>query len=250
MVAWETGSSAASTAFVSEPDDVSLHTVLLLQPDGRIRAAFGDFADEWTDRIAVDQDASIPSALTAAARRLVHGSHGGQPSRHERVFITQHGRLATVDLLLEEAIFLRRTHASVRSIAERLTRVMAVQARDFGVKYEMEIAPDVPRSLYVDIDTLIWSLGRLLGNALRSASLYEGSSIVRLRVAYDEPRARLCFVIESGQASQNDSPEQSNDVAEGERMLSSIPRTVRDVIEAHGGTIAVAPGAVTLMLPR
>jgi signal transduction histidine kinase len=151
---------------------------------------------------------------------------------------------------ISEAIPLRRTPTDLHSLLLSTMEVLGRQAREIDVDLRIEAAGDVPRDALIDGEKIAWAVTTLVGNGLRyvrhgTRRMPGGSIVVRLRL--DATGDALLVSVEDD--GPGIAPEKLPLLFERERGRAHSAGLalllIRDVVEAHGGTIDVKSSAAS-----
>jgi signal transduction histidine kinase len=228
----------------------------ILRPDGIVDAVEGGAPSTWighrlTDVPDLDEHIRNAAGDLVDRRTAIDGY-----VRRARV----HGADHEVDLLVVEAIPVRRAYTRVDELILRTLDVFGAQAHSREIELKVKIAPDVPRALALDGEKLSWAVATLVGNALRFAEQRSRDGTpphVEVLAGWDpEPNELVIEVADNGPGM---SPARArwlfeSDPATG-RSAGLALLMVRDVVVAHHGTIAVESvegkgTRFTLRIPR
>jgi signal transduction histidine kinase len=157
-----------------------------------------------------------------------------------------------IELLLVEALPVRRAHSRIFDLVTRTLDFFASQAKTSAIDLTIDKASNVPAAFLLDGEKIGWALATLVANALRYARAH-----VAVHVRYAEEEGALVFDV------TDDGPGMS---AQQTRWLfEANPATgqsaglallmVRDVLSAHRGSVSVVshPGegtTFTMRIPR
>ena len=157
-----------------------------------------------------------------------------------RVLVADVARLSLIidrDLALDHlgthAGPVERARGDLGALVERALGPLAAQAHDRGISIVREIAPDV--AAVVDPVKVTWAVATLLGNALRYSP---PGSRVEVRVARRGDEAEIT-IADEGPGMATEIAARIFDRGGGLGLY-----LIREILEAHGGGIAVdsAPG--------
>ena len=155
---------------------------VVLRTDGTVEATQGGAPSTWVGRpIGVIPD--VPPALREAAEQLV-AEHGPLFVRRRRISLGREH--IDVELLVCEAVPVRRAFTRVNDLLMRTLDVFAAQAHANDVILETDHAPTVPDSVLIDGEKIAWVLSTLVGNALRYLATDGKESRIAVRLAWDE----------------------------------------------------------------
>ena len=226
--------------------------LVVLRGDGTVDAVEGGAPVTWLGRALVETP-DAPSLLRRAAKELVEAPPDAHV-RRSKVWCVIRDREIPVELLVVEALPVRRAFTSVRDVVMRTLDLFASQARSCELELSAEVAEDLPDAILVDGEKLAWALSTLVGNALRYAK-----KVVRLRVRGRDRDGLpyLAFeVVDDGPGI----PEKARrwlferDPSTGKAVGVAL-LMVRDIVAAHRGTIEATSSAawgtkLVIELPR
>jgi signal transduction histidine kinase len=214
--------------------------LVVLRANGRVESVEGA-PEEWRGKKIADVEA--PNVIKRAVNELLEET---EPYVRRRKVKTDE---ALVELLLVEAVPLRRTPSAASDLVMRTLDLFATQAKTSKIDLTVESEPGVPPTLRIDGEKIAWALATLIANALRYARehvrvrLSAESNEVVINVSDDGPgipEEKLKWLFE-------------RDPASGQSVGLALPM-VRDVMAAHRGSVHVQslPGRgtrFTLRLP-
>ncbi len=219
------------------------HWALVLHPDGIVESVEGGAPTTWIGRV-LTEEAEAPKLLRDAARLLMQGSRSFVTSsylRRQKVRSVDHDKPIEVELILVEALPLRRSPTRVGELIMRTLESFVSQATACDVDLRVEHSVASPPALIVDGEKIAWALATLVGNALRYVeSKKSGKGHVVVRVDWDEATTELVIAV------KDNGPGMPPDRARW--LFGRDPMTgqsaglallmVQDVVAAHRGTIA------------
>jgi two-component system sensor histidine kinase BaeS len=216
--------------------------VVIVQPDGVVDAVEGGAPATW-----VGHDlASLPNApedLHAIASEITRPS----ASYLRRWVVRTNG--ASIEVLLVDAVPLRKAYTNVNDLMVRLLDVFASQAKSSSV--HLGVRQEGAGVALVDREKITWALATLVGNALRYA---RERADARVDAVFSwEDDALVVTVADNGpgmpahRAKYLFSRDPANGASAGLALLM-----VHDVVAAHRGTIRVetTPGHGTTFVVR
>lgn len=226
-------------------------------PDGRVESVEGGAPLALRGRLLAE-DEEVPLALRAVARALLDGPAEGAYLRRKRVAIEHGGRSVHAEVVLLEALPLRRAYVPVSQLLLRTLDAFVLQARGDEIDLRVEQAPDVPAALYLDGEKIAWVVATLVGNALR----YTGARSpkpghVHVKISWQDAGDELVIRVSdngpgmpAGRARWLFERDPATGAAAGLALLM-----VRDVMVAHRGSVAVESAlgrgtTFTLRIPR
>jgi signal transduction histidine kinase len=217
-------------------------TLLVLGPDGRILQVGAGGAPQWRGK-RIANAVGLPSEVVDAAAELIEAALGTTTWLGRRFVESSSG---IFEVVVVEAVPLRRTRTDVRDLLTRTTELLLEQARAVEVSVQVSTDPDMPSTLVIDGEKIAWGIATLVGTALRhlsSRASRPGSSHGTVRVqarfvpASDEisivvqdngpgiPKERLLSILAPG-------PHAAHTPALGLLVLN-------DVLTAHGGRLEI-----------
>lgn len=172
--------------------------------------------------------------------------------------VVENSKTIDVELILVEALPLRRAHTRIDELIMRTLEAFVSQAQSSEVDLHIERADDVPVVLVVDGEKIAWALATLVGNALRFAQQREsGKGHVAVGVHWDERKSELVIVVKDNGPGMPEHRARwlfDRDPASGKSAGLAL-LMVRDVMAAHRGSVtaesAVGHGSTfTMRIPR
>lgn len=230
--------------------DVEERWLVVLRADGVVDAVDGGAPATWLGRSFVEAP-GIFDALQRAAAELV-SSAPTSIVRRRTVLCTEGERQVEVELLLVEALPIRRALTSVHELVMRTLDLFVSQAKSNDIELSFDLAEGVPPAVFVDSEKIAWAISTLVANALRYAKKQVGvhvrcesasnDLVVEVRddgAGIPEGRARWLF--------------ERSPVTGKTAGLALL--MVNDVMAAHRGSVAVksTPGygaMFTMHIPR
>jgi len=232
--------------------------LIVLRPDGTVESVQGGAPVTWLGRAFVDIPGA-PDALRNLAAELLRAPAQAFV-RRQKARCTVATKSVDIELLVVEALPLRRAHTRVDALVARTLDAFVSQARSSRVDLHIEQAADVPPVIVADGEKIAWALATLVGNALRFAQQREegeGAPHVDVRIRWDGATNEVAFVVTDngpGMAEKHARWLFERNPADG-RSAGLALLMVRDVVAAHRGTVSVesAPGrgtSFTMRIPR
>jgi signal transduction histidine kinase len=224
-----------------------------MRPDGIVETVDGAAPIEWLGHSLLDAP-NVPEQLRDAARQMLGQAPGERFSRWSEV--TEDG--GRFELLVLEALPMRRTLTRVDTLVMRTLDTFVAQARTGEVDVTVHISPDVPPAMLIDGEKVAWALATVVGNALRFATLGKSPSPhVRVSVEWADPPGNLVIsVADSGPGIPDNRAKWlfGRNPATGKSAGLAL-LMVRDVIGAHRGSVGVRSTVgdgtvITLTIPR
>jgi signal transduction histidine kinase len=202
--------------------------LVVLRADGVVESVEGA-PDSWLNHKLASY-AEAPAAVRRAATALMRAS---TPYLRRRRVKTD---AASVELVLVEALPIRRSATRPHDLVMRTLDIFMSQAKSGAIDLTVEQEEGVPSALSIDGEKVAWALATLIANALRYARQH-----VRIHVRLDdETKELLINVSDDGPGI----PEQKlrwlfeRDPESGQSTGLALPM-VRDVMVAHRGTVSV-----------
>lgn len=240
--------------------DASLHMIatklLVLGPDGRILQIGAGVSPAWRGMRITDA-VGVPSEVLEVASELLEEARSTTTWLARRFVEATSG---TFELVIVEAVPLRRTRTDVRELLTRTTELLLEQAHAIEVSVRVSTDPGMPKELVIDGEKIAWGIATLVGTALRHLSARPATNgAVRVQARYilatDEvsivvhdngpgiPKQRLLAILEPRQHA-------AHTPALGLLVLN-------DIMTAHGGRLEIDSSTdradhgttVTLLLP-
>lgn len=228
--------------------------LVVLRADGVVDAVDGGAPVTWLGHALVDAPGTA-GVLRRAANDLVLGPPTSSV-RRQKVRCMNGDVPVDVELLLVEALPMRRAHTRVHELVMRTLDLFSSQARTSNIDLTIDQADDVPPAVVVDSEKIAWALSTLVGNALRYARNH-----VAVHVRWEEsiPAFLPALVIDV----TDDGPGMSEhttrwlfqrNAATGESAGLAL-LMVSDVLAAHRGSIGVrsqvgSGTTFTIRIPR
>lgn len=206
--------------------------LLVVRPDGTVEAAFGAASATWVGH-RTDEHPEVPSALAEAVARLLW--EPGSGLRRTRATVDD----ATYEVLVQASVPLRKRYVHVDDLLMRVLEVFLLQAQASGAALGTDRAPEVPAAVLMDGEKVAWAVSTLVGNALRFAR--EAGGRIHVHVGWDAAARALLVTVDDNGPGMPEARARwlfEQDPASG-RSAGLALVMVRDVAEAHGGSVAV-----------
>jgi signal transduction histidine kinase len=229
--------------------------LVLLRPDGIVDAALNGAPATWLGHQLANA-AEAPVEVREAAAELLR-VHSQSTYVHRRV--VQAPR-AKVEIVLVEAVPLRKAHTRTGDLLVRVLEVFASQAKSSSIELSVRQENDVPAVFPLDGEKIAWAVTTLVGNALRYAQVpnqKHKEPRVEVRLSWDAERNELVLAVADngpGMTEQRAKWLFDRDPTTGATAGLAL-LMVRDVVAAHRGTIRVETGVgkgttFVMRLPR
>lgn len=216
--------------------------LLVVRPDGVIESVDGGAPISWVTRNLVD----IPELLGTVADAFAELQDQPPALLRRRVLTFKHEREdVALELLVVEALPLRRAHTRISELIMRTMDAFMAQAKSSDVDLSVEQSDGVPPVLFIDGEKVSWALATLIGNALRYAQTYKRqdgrASHVGVRIAWDEATHELVISVRDNGPGMPEHRARwlfERNPADGQSAGLAL-LMVRDVLTAHRGTVEV-----------
>jgi signal transduction histidine kinase len=140
----------------------------------------------------------------------------------------------------KEGIPLNRRPSSIESVVHSIVELMEPYASDIRVALKIEIDPRLPL-VNVDEDKIAWTLGTLIGNALRHVGrgsfFHPGGTIVVRAVAKPETGQIVIEVSDDGPGIPADKLPLLFQPERTDRRVGYALLLAREIVTAHGGVL-------------
>lgn len=206
--------------------------LLVLRPDGTVEAAFGAASATWVGH-RTDEHPDVPAEVAEAVTRLLRES--GPGPRRTRATVDD----ATYEVLLQASLPLRKRYVHLDDLLMRVLEVFLLQAQASGAELATDRAPEAPAAVLMDGEKVAWAVTTLVGNALRFAR--EAGGHIQVHVGWDAAARALVVTVKDNGPGMSESRARwlfQQDPASG-RSAGLALVMVRDVAEAHGGSVSV-----------
>jgi signal transduction histidine kinase len=236
----------------SETDSVPAEAVVVLRPDGVVDAVGGGAPVSWLGH-RLDDAPGVPAGVRdAAADLLARSSRSGYVRREKAVT-----EGAAIEIILVEALPIRRSHTRIRELVMRTMDLFMSQAHSSNTELSVEWAEDVPPTLFVDSEKVAWALSTLVGSALRFVQQRETNPRVTIRVGWDDKSSELVVVVSDNGPGMPEARARwlfERDPSTGKTAGLAL-LMVRDVLIWHRGSVSVESRigrgtTFTMRLPR
>ena len=224
--------------------------VVVLRADGVVDAVEGGAPATWLERNLAEAP-SASETLRRAAAELVCAAPTSIV-RRRKVSCVEGERPVEVDLLVVEALPVRRVLTSVHELVMRTLDLFVSQAKSSDIELSLDIDERAPRSVFVDSEKVAWAISMLVANALRYAKKHVGVHVGCECSSND-------FVIEVRDDGAGISEAQARRLFDRDPMTGKAAGLallmVKDIMVSHRGSVAVRskPGygaTFTMRIPR
>jgi hypothetical protein len=141
-----------------KPDAADTHAwTVVLRPDGVVDDVQGGAPIEWLGHDFLARG-NVPEAVGAAGIAVLSSDRGPHWLKHERAFTTISGRQVAVDLVVCDAVPLRRSLVVVRDLVMRVLELFRQQAPDSGVEVHLDHSQAVPLTFFMDGEKITWAI--------------------------------------------------------------------------------------------
>jgi signal transduction histidine kinase len=216
--------------------------LVVVRPDGVIVEVSGGPPAAWVGKSVREGD-DLPEAIRAAARELLARARDAQPDAWLFRTTAEEGPgSAPTEILLVEAVPLRRTATPLNELLTRTTEALMEQARATLVNLKIVADDGMPDELYIDGEKIAWGVAALVGSALRHVSGGAGhDKLVSVEARYDDrAHAVVIAVTDNGPGIP---------AAKLRALVTRDPDTHRttglallllhDLVAAHGGRMEI-----------
>ena len=236
--------AVARTPFTDEAGRLLSHPMMrmewlvVLRGDGVIDAVDGGAPASWVGRRA-DELVEAPSAMRHAAAALLSVPTSSNVRRIKvkaEADADKLGAPVEIEVLLVEALPLRRAPTPISALTMRTLDFFASQAEACKVDLTVEQVDGVPLTVVLDGEKIAWALSTLVANALRYARKHVG-----VRVSWDEKASELVIDVSDdgpGIPEENRRWLFERHPTSGHTAGLALPM-VRDVMAAHRGSVTV-----------
>jgi signal transduction histidine kinase len=237
--------------------------LVALRPDGIALFVDGGAPAEWVGKSVTDGEAFPAEVVREAHELLLDARTSPADAWLFRRKVAGEGERPDVELLLVEAVPLRREATPLGELLTRTMETLLEQARAIEVDLKVEADEGMPATLPIDGEKIAWGVAALVGSALRHVTGPGGAPVRDKRVEvvarYDEEAREVVLTVSDNGPG----------IPRGklEWLTTRDPRTqraaglalvlLRDVVAAHGGRMDVESSTqakghgtrVTLHLP-
>lgn len=216
--------------------------VLVLRPDGVVVQALGGAPADFVGENLRESD-SVPAAICALARDVLLDARTSPADAWIfRAAVDAGADHPATELLLVEAVPLRREATPLAELLIRTTETLMEQARATHVNLRVDADDGMPDKLPIDGEKIAWGVASLVGSALRHVATGDArEKLVHVEARYDDasrevvisvrdngpgiPKAKLNWLVTREPRTQQ---------AAGLALL-----LLSDVVAAHGGRVEV-----------
>lgn len=236
---------------------------IVFRPDGVVIEASGGAPASWVGRpLHVRSD--IPAAVRSRVLWLLDEARVSGPQAWIQRSVVRAdeatGSHPDVELLLLEAVPLRRTGTRLFEILARTTETLVEQAHATEVSLKLAAEDGMPEELWFDGEKIAWGVAALVGSALRHVqSSPAPEKIVRVEAGY---RAKTREVAISVRDNGPGIPQEKLEWLvrrnpETQKAAGLALLLLHDDVAAHGGSLSVQSSTeaighgttVTMILP-
>lgn len=208
--------------------------MVLLRRDAAVVDVRGALPRRWIGHTLTPR-LGAPPRLCRAARRLVAEENGWFVRERVQCGVP----FGAVELLLVDAVPLRRESVSLLELAAKATDALMSQARAarIDLRFDATNAADLS-GVWVDADKLAWAVATLVGGALR----YVGDSLapeIRVTVAHDVSAGEAVITVRDNGPGMPDGQLRSLLRRDGEGHAGLALVLLDDVLRAHGGQVMI-----------
>lgn len=235
--------------------------LVLMRSDGIVVEVRGGAPARWVGMRLDDGGSEAPAPLIEAARGLLAAASRGEGgSWLERAFVPSPTPGAPdVELLLIEAVPLRKSRVAVLELLGRTNDALFEQAKATRVSLRMHAGRAMPPSCPIDAEKIAWGLASLVGSALRHVSRSSREEReVEVSADYDpDARELVLKVYDNGPGIPPEKLRWLFDRDPQTQQSAGLALLMlHDVVLAHGGRMNVASDTgvahgttVTIRLP-
>ena len=211
-------------------NDVSL---LVLDPAARIVQISADCPRAWFGKRLADA-VGIPNEVVAAAFDLIHDARTS-PTWINRRFV------GTYELLVVEAVPLRRRLTDVTALLTRTVELLMEQAKASEVSLKVRAEESMPSHLIVDGEKVAWGVATLVGSALRHLSQKRREDgLVTIRAHFSAEFEEIVVVVhDNGPGIPKERLLGILDPSGAVDSPASALVMLNDVVAAHGGRLTI-----------
>jgi signal transduction histidine kinase len=211
---------------------------LVLSRDGTVLAAADGAPRSWVGlRLADCADA--PDDVKEASRTLLEGSSASPPPVAVAVPLRSHGRL---HLTVVDAMPVRRIPTDLRRLLPSTLEVLGRQAKSLDVALTIDIQKAV-YPILLDAEKIAWVVTALVGNALRyvrhGSYTRPGGTVTVRATCSAETREATIEIQDDGPGIPPDTLRRLSADQGTETRIGLGLSMVREVVVAHGGTLAI-----------
>jgi two-component system sensor histidine kinase SenX3 len=199
-----------------------------------IDAVDGGAPASWVGKKTAELVEAPPAMRQAAAELLAVPTTSNV--RRSKVRTDDVGGALEIEVLLVEALPLRRAPTPLSALTMRTLDFFASQAEACKVDLTVEQVEGVPMTVVLDGEKIAWALSTLIANALRYARKHVG-----VRVSWDAGAAELVIDVSDdgpGIPEENRRWLFERHPSSGHTAGLALPM-VRDVMAAHRGSVTV-----------
>jgi signal transduction histidine kinase len=140
-----------------------------------------------------------------------------------------------------DGIPLNRRTTSIESVVRSIVELMEPYANDIRVALKIDLDPRLPSTMTLDEDKIAWTLGTLIGNALRHVGrgsfFHPGGTIVVRAIAKPETGEIVIEVSDDGPGIPADKLPLLFQPERTDRRVGYALLLAREIVTAHGGVL-------------
>ena len=233
-----------------EPSPAVAEWFVVLGANGVVESVEGGAPATWLGHTLVEVPGT-PGIVRDAAVELVHAPPTSNV-RRRKVRCVNGKAMVDVEIVLVEALPLRRAHTRLHELVMRTLDLFASQAIANDIDLSIDLAEGVPAAMVIDGEKIAWALSTLVVNALRYTRTHVG-----VHVRWEDATSELLIDVTddgAGMAAHQTRWLFERNPASGQSAGLAL-LMVRDVLAAHRGRVAVRSRVglgttFTLRIPR
>ena len=217
-----------------EPSPARAEWFVVLDANGVVESVEGGAPATWLGHTLVEV-AGTPGIVRDAAVELVQAPPTSNV-RHRKVRCANGNTTVDLEIVLVEALPLRRAHTRLHELVMRTLDLFASQAIANDIDLSIDLAEGVPAPMVLDGEKIAWALSTLVVNALRYTRTHVG-----VHVHWEDATRELVIDVTddgAGMAAHRTRWLFERNPASGQSAGLAL-LMVRDVLAAHRGTVAV-----------
>jgi signal transduction histidine kinase len=142
-----------------------------------------------------------------------------------------------------DSIPLHKSNVSLQAMVDSVVFMMQPYAKEMDVDLKVMVHPGVPATVSVDEDKVAWTLGMIIGNALRHVqrgSMFRQGGQITVRAATrNETGAVVIEVSDDGPGIPADIASHLFEPSQSRRRVGYALILGREIMLAHGGSMEV-----------